>query len=147
MRALIDTNVLLDYFGRRMPFFSAWKKLSAMEAFGDIELWAAPQSFADVFYILRKVIDPADLQHAFSESLSFLNVCHVDEAVTAEAFRRPWPDYEDCLIALCAESIGADYLITRDEDGFRKSKVPVFSPDSFFAMLESEHGVVYDVCD
>lgn len=144
MRALIDTNVLLDYFGRREPFFSACEKLCAMQAFGDIELWAAPQSYADVFYILRKTISSADLQSAFIESLNFINVCKVSHEEVAEASRRSWDDYENCLIALCAENIDADYLLTRDEDGFQAAKMPVFSPAEFFAMLESEHGLVYD---
>lgn len=145
MRALIDTNVLLDYFGRREPFFAACQKLCAMQVFGDIELWAAPQSYADVFYILRKAVPPADLQRAFSESLSFINVCKVAHEEVVEASRRSWDDYEDCLIALCAENIDADYLLTRDESGFLAAKTTVCSPDGFFAMLESEHGLVYDV--
>lgn len=145
MRALIDTNVLLDYFGRREPFFSACEKLCAMQAFGDIELWAAPQSYADVFYILRKTVSSADLQRAFIESLDFINVCKVSHEEVAEASRRSWDDYEDCLIALCAENIDADYLLTRDEGGFQAAKMPACSPDEFFSMLESEHGLVYDV--
>ncbi len=144
MRVLIDTNVLLDYFGRRMPFFSAWEKLRAMEAFGDAELWAAPQSFADVFYILNKKVNAADLQDAFVESLDFINVCNVGKAEVAEACTRSWDDYEDCLIALSAENIDAAYLLTRDRNGFQHSKVPALSPNEFFAMLESDHGLVYD---
>lgn len=147
MRALIDTNLLIDYFGRRMPYFSSWEKLMIMHAFEDIELWAAPQSFADAFYILRKQIDPHELQRAFNESLSFIKVCNVGTAEICEATKRSWNDYEDCLIALCAENIDADVLLSRDQDGFKLAKTPVFSPEEFFEMIKDEYGIEYDLLD
>lgn len=147
MRALIDTNVLLDYFGRRAPYFESWEKLLVMQAFGDIELWAAPQSFADIFYILRKEIAPDDLQKAFSESLDFMNVCNVGANEVAEAAKRSWSDYEDCMIALSAENIDADVLLTRDLKGFKAAKTPVCTPEELFKKIKSEYGIEYDSLD
>lgn len=145
MRVLIDTNILIDYFGRRQPFFSAWEKLLAMHAFGEVDIWVAPQSFADAFYILEKTVDGTALQQAFMDSLEFLHVCPVGHSEVGEASRRAWKDYEDCLIALCAENVAADYLLTRDERGFRNAETPFLSPDAFFAMLERDYGLVYGV--
>lgn len=147
MRALIDTNILIDYFGQRQPYFELWPKLRIMREFGDIELWVAPQSFADAFYILSKQVPPDELQHAFHKSLSFLNVCSVGQAEVAETMRRCWEDYEDCLVALCAESIDADVLLTRDASGFKKAKLPAYSLEGFFQMLEAEYGLVYEEID
>lgn len=41
------------------------------------------------------------------------------------ALRLGWDDLEDCLVALCAQSARADYLVTRDTKGFSRSLVPV----------------------
>lgn len=147
MRALIDTNILIDYLGQRMPYFESWEKVFVMQAFGDIELWVAPQSFADAFYILRKQIDPIELQRAFYECLSFLNVCTVSMADITETSGRAWTDFEDCLIALCAENINADVLLTRDQDGFASSKTPVYSPDEFLQKIKDDYGIEYDSLD
>lgn len=147
MRALVDTNILIDYFGRREPFFQWWAPLLVMQEFGDIELWVAPQSFADTFYVLSRQVPADALQKAFHESLSFLKVCTVGSAEVAEATRRSWSDYEDCLVALCAESIDADVLLSRDADGFKDAKMPVHSLEGFFHMLRSEYGIIYEEID
>ncbi len=147
MRILIDTNVLIDHFGQRAPFFAAWEKLHAMQIFGDVELWVAPQSFADAFYILSKAVDCEALQAAFIESFDFLNVCNVGQAEVFEACKRSWEDYEDCLVALCAENINADYLLTRDTSGFKHSNVPCCTPEQFLQILEDEYGLIYDTVD
>ncbi len=144
MRVLIDTNVLIDHFGQRAPFFSVWEKLHVMQIFGDIELWVAPQSFADAFYILSKAVSCEALQAAFIESLGFLNVCNVGQAEVLEACKRGWHDYEDCLVALCAENINADYLLTRDASDFKRSNVPCCTPERFLQILEDEYGLGYD---
>ncbi len=145
MRVLIDTNVLIDHLGQRAPYFAAWEKLHAMQVFGDVELWVAPQSFADAFYILSKAVSSEELQAAFIESLGFLNVCNVGQAEVLEACKRNWDDYEDCLIALCAENINANYLLTRDASGFKQSSVPCCTPEQFLQTMEDEYGLIYDI--
>lgn len=147
MKVFLDTNVVIDYFGRRAPYFSALEHLSAMQEFGDAELWVSAESFSDAFYLLRKSVAPDLLQSAFVKSLEFLNVCSVGEAEVAEAAQRSWTDFEDCLIDVCAEKVKADFILTRDRDGFKRSRIASYAPDEFFNMLEHEHGVVYETLD
>ncbi len=144
MRVLIDTNALIDYFGRREPYFSVWTQLNAMQILGDLEMWVAPQSYTDAFYILSKHVDSEALQAAFMESLGFLNVCKVGHEEVLETCRRSWADYEDCLISLCAENIKADHLLTQDVNGFKRAKIPICTPEQFIQTVEKEYGLVYD---
>ena len=115
-----------------------------MQEFGDIELWVAPQSFADMFCVLSKQIPADSLQRAFNESLDFLNVCSVGSAEVSETTRRGWNDYGDCLIALCAENIDADVLLSRDASGFKNMKMPVLSLEELFLMLEEDYSLIYE---
>ena len=50
MKLLLDTCVLIDYFGCREPFFEACSSLRIAEWHGEFELWASAKSFTDVFY-------------------------------------------------------------------------------------------------
>ncbi|WP_101723399.1 PIN domain-containing protein [Eggerthella timonensis] len=147
MKLLLDTNVLVDYFGARQPFFDQWELINALQITGYAELWASAESYTDAFYLLRKAVGPAKLQDMFLQSLSFIKVCSVDEGDIREAAERSWPDFEDCLIGICAEKVKADYIITRDADGFKRSSMPAMDAPSFFAMLEEEYGIVYDMVD
>ncbi len=144
MRLLLDTNLLIDYFARREPFFAAWKRLRSAAWFRDVELWASAKSFTDVFYVLAKAIPSADLQKAFLESLSFLHVCSIDENDVASAAKAAWPDFEDCLIAVAARKIGAAFVLTRDVAGFARSSVPARHPDDFFAWLKETRHIAYE---
>ena len=109
MNLLLDTNVLIDYLGRKEPFFPSAQKVVIAGFFGDTQLW------------------PVDLTGASLE----------------RAARLGWDDFEDCLIALAAERVGADYLITRDAKGFARSTVPAVSPDAWLDIMREEHGLDY----
>lgn len=145
MKLLIDTNLLVDYFGDRQPFCESWDKINALQMTGVAELWASAESYTDVFYLLRKAVGSENLQSMFVESLDFMKVCSIDASDIRTAVARSWPDFEDCLVDVCAEKVKADYIITRDRKGFARSKTEAFSPDEFFDHLEAEQGVTFEV--
>lgn len=147
MRALLDTNVMIDLFTCRLPEGEAAVKLRVMQEIGDIELWVSAKSFADIFYVMLKDNKSEDIQQTLLQSLEYLDVCSVDAADIREACERSWPDFEDCLVDVCAEKVKADYLLTRDRKGFAKSRQAVFSPKELFDSLETELGLTYEVID
>ena len=147
MKLLLDTNVLVDYFGARRPFCDQWELINALQMTGYAELWASAESYTDAFYLLRRAVGSEKLQDMFLESLSFVRVCSVDEDDIRKAAERSWSDFEDCLIAVCAEKVKADYIITRDAGGFKRSKIPAMDAPSFFTMLEEDYGIGYEMTD
>lgn len=147
MKLLLDTNVLVDYFGARRPFCDQWELINALQMTGYAELWASAESYTDAFYLLRRAVGSEKLQDMFLESLSFVRVCSVDEDDIRKAAERSWSDFEDCLIAVCAEKVKADYIITRDAGGFKRSKIPAMDAPSFLTMLEEDYGIVYEMTD
>lgn len=145
MRALLDTNVLVDILTGRPPEPEYAARLVVMQALGDIELWVSAKSFTDAFHVMSRENESADIQRAFIKSLEFLDVCAVDVEDIRTAAKRCWLDFEDCLIDVCAEKIKADYLLTRDEDGFKQSRMTAMTPRGLFAQLEEQLGLTYEV--
>lgn len=144
IRALLDTNVLIDYYARRQPFFDAAVTLRYASFFGDVELWTCAQSFSDVEYVLRRALPIEQLREMVRESLGFLHVFSPTASDIEDALVSGWPDLEDFLVMRCAQHVKAGYLVTRDEKGFKLSNVPVLSPTGFIRMLKTEHGVTYE---
>ena len=144
MRLFLDTNILVDFYARRDPFFREVKLLWIASYFKDVELWASSQSFADAEYILRRAIPVRTLREMMAKSLAHLRISSPGPNDLADGLSSDWPDLEDFLIARCAQSEGADYLITRDAEGFESSKVPALSPEQFFMVMQEEYGVVYN---
>lgn len=143
MKLLLDTCVLIDYFGRREPFFEACNALRVAEWFGEFELWASAKSFTDVFYVLSRRVPSKDIQRAFCASASFLHVVSIDGNDIVRAAQEGWEDFEDCLIAQAARKIGADWIVTRDADGFARSRVPVMAPAAVTDWLRRERHRAY----
>lgn len=147
MKLLLDTNVLIDYFGRREPYFKDWLTLLVMQDFGDVELWVSAKSFADVFYIARKQIGSLRLQQMFSASLQFLRICSIGSLDIEEATTAAWDDFEDCLIDIAAKKVKADFIITRDLSGFSKAHIPALSVRQLIELFEKERGLSYEPLD
>ncbi|MGI6217263.1 MAG: type II toxin-antitoxin system VapC family toxin [Coriobacteriales bacterium] len=147
MRLFIDTNVLFDIFAQREPFVESAKRLLVMQAFGDAELWSAPQSFLDIFYVLRKFASPNVVQERLARSTERINICTTGHADILAAMNLQWHDLEDATIAICCKKTGADFLITRDVEGFKQLSIPALSPEDFFTMLNKKHGITYDIGD
>jgi predicted nucleic acid-binding protein len=144
MRVFIDTNVLIDYFGAREQYFKDAVKLKAAAFLGDLDIWAASNSFTDVFYILNKEHKSHVIQDMFLSSKEFLHVCSVTPDDIYDAAEEKWSDFEDCLIHRAALKVKAQYLITRDKQGFTHAHMPCLSPAEFFERFEEETGISFD---
>ena len=144
MNLLLDTSVIIDYLGRKEPFFEEAEKIMAAGFFGDAHLWMAGQSLNDAFYVLKKYQGPDKVQQAMGHMLEV--VTPVVPAVTdyAKATRLRWDDFEDCLIALCAQRAEADYIVTRDVKGFGRSMTPVIAPADWLALMKEHAGIEYE---
>lgn len=97
------------------------------------------------FYVLNqrlKVASPL-VQRAFLKSFDFIKLVSLEPADVKEAARRAWDDFEDCLVAVAAEKIGADFIITRDAKGFSQSKIKALDADAFLGWMRQKRGRSY----
>ena len=149
MRIFVDTNILFDVFAQRQPFFEASRKLLIMQACGDAELWAALQSYLDIFYILKKVRPADEVQQALTHSLNRINLCTTGHEDMMAACMAGWDDMEDALIGVSCRKANVDCLVTRDDKqrGFKMLGIPALTPEELFVMLEREQGIIYGSID
>ena len=143
MRTFLDTNVLFDILARRTSFKESCTLL-VPHAFGDVELWVSAKSYTDIFYVLSKQVSSIDIQKAFIKSYEVFNICSVTTDHLMQAATRMWPDFEDCLIHTCAQSVNADIIITRDINGFKASNIPTSTPAQLLDILK-EQGLEYSL--
>lgn len=144
---LLDTNVIIDYLGRREPFFADARNVIASGYFGDTRLWMSAQSAKDAYCVLCHYAPSSSVQDALLALYEVVAPVAITEENLRRAARLKWDDYEDCLIALAAEDASADYLVTRDARGFARSSAPPISPGAWLSLHERETGIVYDEAD
>lgn len=125
MRALVDSDVLIDIALARAPFANdSASVLRWAEAGGAAAV--AWHSLSNCAYLLKGGGRP------FIERLLLLvEVAPVGTAEARRALSLPMPDLEDALQAAAALAWRADVIVTRNLDDYRHSPVPAVAPLEF----------------
>ena len=129
MRLLIDTNVYLEFFLKREHHdivFTFFQYASERRN----QTCVSAMSLRDFGYIIHKYVQDNDLtkklQLKVYEMTSKVINTSADAAI--ESIYSEAKDYEDSLQMIAAEEAMCDAIITFDKSGFKKSRLPVFTP-------------------
>jgi predicted nucleic acid-binding protein len=138
MRALIDTNILLDLVLDRAPFVeeaaSIWEACRAERFIG----YVSAISPLNVFYVVRRARDGVIARQAVEDTLAVFDICGVDSDALTTALTLPLKDFEDAVQLAGALTYQLDALVTRDPDDFAGASLPVYSPDDFLKELSRQ---------
>ena len=145
-KLLLDTNVIIDYIGKREPHFKEIRLLMICGRVGEFSLWISSSQVTDIVYILshggNEAYMPEVLQKLRTLRL-FVNVYPVTDADIDKMLATTWADPEDALLIDLALKMQADAVITRDEGFPRSDGMPVMDCAEFFAWLRDKHGLSY----
>ncbi|GHV20144.1 DNA-binding protein [Clostridia bacterium] len=132
MTILLDTNVIMDALQERSPFDVAAKEILLRSQRGELTCGFTANTMTDVFYLYSKAQDIETARTALAYLLEKYEVVTVTKEDCIQALKMPIADFEDALVAVCAEKFKADYIVTRDELFLRsKSPVKLISPGDF----------------
>jgi predicted nucleic acid-binding protein len=136
--ALLDTNVVLDYFLARPPFHVHALALWNAHDAGMFTAHVSGITHATLFYVARKSLGIPGARQAVNDLLSAMPVCPVDASVLRNALASRLADYEDAVQQASAIASGIGTIITRDADGFKGATLQILSPADFLARLPEE---------
>ena len=140
MNILVDTNILLDFLLQREPFFHDAERLFQAIDSGQIVGYATATTLTDIFYIARRHTRSIEqAREAVSETLTAMEICPVNREVLEVAFSSGFADFEDAIQVACAVAQGLDAILTRDNQGFLNSSVPVLSVQECLHRLEEQN--------
>ena len=125
MRALVDSDVLLDVALARAPFSSdSAAVLRWAEAGGEAAV--AWRSLSNCAYLLKSGGRPF-----IERLLRLVEVAPVGTTEARRALSLPMPDLEDAFQSAAALAWSADVIVTRNLDDYRHSPVPAVAPAEF----------------
>lgn len=130
MKVLIDANIVLDYLLRRDEGNYAEQIIEKCYN-GSIIGYIAFHSISIIWYILEKnkVENRRDMIYNICDILEVVSISNEDikKAIKWEEFK----DFEDCLQEICAETIGADYIITNNVGDFKLANIKAIVAKEF----------------
>jgi len=148
MRALIDTNVLLDTIFRREPFHIDSDRIFDMIHEEKIKGCISVQSLKDIFYICKK-IDKNKNPFKVVEKLSFVfEVVDVIGQDSVMALMSPMDDFEDGLLVFSARRNNIEAIITRNGRDFHEADIIVIDPkdiEKYFDFVETGESVIDNI--
>ena len=136
MTALLDTNIIMDALQERQPFDTPAKEILLRAQNGELKCCFTANAATDIFYLYGKARDLGSAKSALNYLLINYDVVSVSHEDCIKALSLPIDDFEDALVAVCAERSGVDYIVTRDEKFLGgESIVPLISPDELLEKL------------
>lgn len=137
-RLFLDTNIILDLLGERIPFYEPAAKLATLADRGEVQLIASPISFATTYYILCRY-ESADMAIEKLRKFKILTeVCIINEQIIEKGLNSSFTDFEDSLQYFSAANANCDIIITRNGKDFSKSLIPVMTADEYLSSLKKD---------
>ena len=135
MKLLLDINVLLDVLLQRNPWAESAAHLLTRIERGEANGFVAGHTLTTVHYVVARARDRQSAAAAVTDLLRFLEVVPIEKVDFNQALVLPIDDFEDAVQAAAALKIGADYVVTRDEKGFRALSIPSVNSGEILSLL------------
>lgn len=140
MKALIDTNILLDVILCREPHLAQSKRvLQCCESL--VDGYIAVHTFSNMFYILHELEDFSvdECRNTFNKLLYVFDVAGLGRREIVSAVNNIlFDDLEDSIQNEASVSSSLDYIVTRNKSDFEKSSIPAVSPEEFLMLVHSK---------
>jgi predicted nucleic acid-binding protein len=135
-RLLLDTNIVLDLLGQRMPFYTVASKLFSLADKKKIRLSISALCLADVNYILSRQYPEMEVRKILRKFKVLVNVLSLDDKISDLALNSEFRDFEDAIQYFTAIENDQDLIITRNQRDFKESKIPVMSAGEFIKSIK-----------
>jgi predicted nucleic acid-binding protein len=114
INALIDTNIILDSLAARKPFSDEANAIFDLIKNDEVTGFISASSVTDIYYLLRKAIGYESSILLLENLLNAFEIISVTKADCLNALKSTIKDYEDALVAECANKANIDFIVTRD---------------------------------
>lgn len=131
MKILLDTNVILDVWLAREPFWRDSAKLLAKIERKEIKGVICPTAVTTLHYLGKKALGEEKARNLINSLLEILKIGRVTKGSFMKALESEIKDFEDAVIESVAIIEAVDYIATRNLKDFRKSRVEAKEPAGF----------------
>lgn len=133
MKVLFDTNIVLDLLLDRQPFVERAQLLFEKIESGQWQGYLGATTITTLDYLLTKTLSTKNAAQIVKKLLKLFDIAPVTRLVLEDALESEFLDFEDAVLHAAAVHSGAQAIVTRDEKGFLKARLPVYSPEALLS--------------
>ena len=136
MKLFWDTNVMLDFLGEREPFYISAAKIATLADKREVKIVASALSYATISYFLTKYEGLIKTKDKLRKFKVISEICELDGLIIEKGLNSDFSDFEDSLQYFSALRTECDIIITRNGKDFKKSQIPVMTPDEYLNSIK-----------
>jgi predicted nucleic acid-binding protein len=134
-RIFLDTNVILDLLGERVPFFDSIAKVATLADQKKLTLIVSPLSFTTIDYVLNKYETSESVLNKLRKFKIICEVCEVNEETIDKALNSNFKDFEDAVQYFSALQSNCSIIITRNGKDFKNSTIPIMTAEEYLSSI------------
>ena len=134
-KLFLDTNIVIDLLGEREPFYNSAAKIATLADKTKAKLFVSALTYSTVFYLLSKFEGTEEVKDKLRKFKVIAETSDLTDKIINKGLSSKFTDFEDALQYHCAIKMDCNILITRNEKDFKKSEIPVMTPDEYLNSL------------
>jgi predicted nucleic acid-binding protein len=134
-RIFLDTNVILDLLGKRVPFYDSIAKVATLADQKKLTLLVSPLSFTTIDYVLNKYEIAESVLNKLRKFKIICEVCEVNEETIDKALNSSFKDFEDALQYFTALQSRSSIIITRNGKDFKQATIPTMTAEEYLSSI------------
>lgn len=133
----IDTDVIIDFITDRQPFSREAAKVFSLIDQKKVKGYASALCYSNIYYVLRNYASHKKVITMLNELSELVGILKVDDYIIKASLASDFNDFEDAIQHYTAqEHKRIDVIITRNIKDYKKSALPVMTPETFLKTYE-----------
>ena len=135
-RLFIDTNIMLDLLGERLPYYDSIAKIATLADRGEVSIVVSALSYSTVAYLLSKYESTEKVKAKLRKFKIISEISDLDEKTIEKGLNSNFSDFEDSLQYFCALKSDCNVILTRNQKDFKESNIPVMSANEYLKSIK-----------
>jgi len=137
IRALIDTNIILDFFLKREPFYQDACKILSLSENKKIKTYITTLSYSNIYYILRQLESHEIVVGSLTKLSKITEMLNVTSNTIKLALDSDFNDFEDAIqYFACFQNKRINLIITRNVKDYKSSKLIVLTSEDYIKSIQ-----------
>jgi predicted nucleic acid-binding protein len=130
-KVFVDSDIILDLLCERQPFYDFAAEIFTMGDTGKIKLFTTPVVFANVFFILRKILGIEKAKDLLRKLRILVAIVPIYERNVDLALNSKFSDFEDALQYFAARENNMHVLLTRNVKDYKEKDLIIQTPEEY----------------
>lgn len=135
-KLFLDTNVVIDLLGEREPFYESAAKIATLADKEKIDIYVSALTYSIVYFILVRFENKEIVKEKIGKFKVIAKTSDLTDKVIGKGLLSDFPDFENSLQYYSALESNCDIIITRNSKDFKKSDLPVLTPEEYLNRLK-----------